>query len=78
MKREYYPRDYSINDDEYEGSPEIVRITDALLSDTSLWEKSATEPVVIERYHDYTKAFGKCFEDILLLYQNCLYDVRAF
>jgi hypothetical protein len=67
--------------DEYQrvstGSPEIVRVTDRLLSDVSLWEQSAMAPVLVARYHDYERAFRKDFQDTLVLYQDCLYDVRG-
>lgn len=76
-----YPPDDLLDGDDYErlvrGSPETVRITDSLLADELLWEKSATEPVVIARYQDHARAFGKSFDDTLVLYQNCLYDVRG-
>jgi hypothetical protein len=77
----HYPDDDLLDADEYErlirGSPEIVLITDRLLSDASFWEKSTREPIVLERYHDYVRAFGKAVDDVLVVYQNCLYDVRG-
>jgi hypothetical protein len=56
---------------------DIVQYMETLLSDSLLWQKSASEPVAIERYHAYERAFAKDFQGLLVLYQDSLYDVRG-
>ena len=81
LKPENYPPDGIFDSDEYDrkvrGSPEVVKATEKLLADTNLWKKSAVEPVFVERFHNCRTAFGKYSEGTLLLYQDCLYDVRG-
>jgi HNH endonuclease len=57
-------------------SPEDLKAIDRLLSDATLWEKSIKEPLIVPHY-EHARAFGKAFDDTLVIYQNCLYDVRG-